>query len=203
MKCKGCKTISEEKKDSIIHAASDLFLCRGYGSVSMDEIASEANVSKRTVYNHFPAKDVLFAEVVRLTWKDLPHPEVPDGEGHTVRQALTDYCLELVNLLHSEKFIKLLRLVMGESGRFPELKKMYSESGIRPTIETLSEYLRAQTAEGKLKTDDPLLASKQLIGMVKESLFWPVQLGIAPEPTEEEERRIVNSSIDLFLKNYS
>jgi len=41
------------KRDAILEAASKLFLEVGFGAASMDSIASAAQVSKQTVYNHF------------------------------------------------------------------------------------------------------------------------------------------------------
>ena len=52
------------KQQAIVLAAAELFLHQGYGAVSMDAIAAKAEVSKRTVYSHFPGKDALFAAVM-------------------------------------------------------------------------------------------------------------------------------------------
>jgi AcrR family transcriptional regulator len=49
-----------EKETEIINAARKLFTKYGYKKVSMDEIASEAGVTKKTVYSHFKDKDSLF-----------------------------------------------------------------------------------------------------------------------------------------------
>ncbi|MCD8490631.1 MAG: TetR/AcrR family transcriptional regulator, partial [Geovibrio sp.] len=59
---------TEIKRLAALEAAAELFLGKGYGSVSMDEIAAKAEISKRTLYNYFPAKDLLFGEVVRFIW---------------------------------------------------------------------------------------------------------------------------------------
>lgn len=48
------------KKDDIIQSAKELFTMYGYKKVSMDEIAANANVTKRTIYAHFKDKDELF-----------------------------------------------------------------------------------------------------------------------------------------------
>ena len=47
------------KKEQIIAAARKLFTKYGYKKVSMDEIAREANVSKKTVYAYFKDKEEL------------------------------------------------------------------------------------------------------------------------------------------------
>jgi len=48
------------KKEQIVEAARKLFTKYGYKKVSMDEIAKEAGVTKKTVYAYFKDKDELF-----------------------------------------------------------------------------------------------------------------------------------------------
>ncbi|MCD8492798.1 MAG: TetR/AcrR family transcriptional regulator C-terminal domain-containing protein, partial [Geovibrio sp.] len=88
------------------------------------------------------------------------------------RETLNSFSSKLLAVLRSERFISLLRLVMGESGRFPELTKFYSENGITLILANLAEYFRECTELGMLKTDRPDIASQQYLGMIKESLFW-------------------------------
>ena len=52
-------------RKSIVQAADRLFYGRGLVSVSMDAVAEEAGVTKRTVYDHFESKDELIAEVMQ------------------------------------------------------------------------------------------------------------------------------------------
>ena len=53
------------KRAAILDAAKRLFVAQGFDGVSMDQIASEAGVSKLTVYSHFGDKESLFGEAVR------------------------------------------------------------------------------------------------------------------------------------------
>lgn len=46
-------------REKIIHKASDLFLTLGFKSVTMDDIANELGISKKTIYVHFPNKTKL------------------------------------------------------------------------------------------------------------------------------------------------
>ena len=48
------------KKEMIIQTARDLFTKFGYKKVSMDEIAREAKVTKKTIYSYFKDKDSMF-----------------------------------------------------------------------------------------------------------------------------------------------
>lgn len=194
---------TEIKRLAALEAAAELFLGKGYGSVSMDEIAAKAEISKRTLYNYFPAKDFLFGEVVRFIWSGLNMPELPPAKGSDIRETLNSFSSKLLAVLRSERFISLLRLVMGESGRFPELTKFYSENGITLILANLAEYFRECTELGMLKTDRPDIASQQYLGMIKESLFWPVLLGVFPMPSKEHDEDVMEKAADLILTVYS
>ncbi len=191
-------TLTQKKKNAIIEAAAQLFLDKGYGNVSMDEIAAQAGVSKRTVYNHFPSKEILFSEIVRFTWSMYDLPIMHYHEGSDIRQDLINFSHKFLVMLRSERFTKLLRLVMGESGRFPELTALYSESGIRSLVKTLTDYL----ASTRKPIEDVPLAAMHYLGMVKEALFWPVMLGIVAQPTVQRDDEVIEKSTDMFLKLY-
>ena len=51
-------------RDAIVEAAVRLFLERGFGSVSMDELAEAAGVARRTLYNQFASKEEIFREML-------------------------------------------------------------------------------------------------------------------------------------------
>jgi TetR/AcrR family transcriptional regulator of autoinduction and epiphytic fitness len=64
--------LTDRKRQAIIEAAIDEFRTAGYETTSMDRIAARAEVSKRTIYNHFPSKEVLFAEILHHYGKRSP-----------------------------------------------------------------------------------------------------------------------------------
>ncbi|RPI05854.1 MAG: TetR/AcrR family transcriptional regulator [Ignavibacteriae bacterium] len=57
----------EEKKDEIriMEAAADRFMDAGLYKVTMDEIASDLRVSKKTIYKSFPSKEILLRSIVQ------------------------------------------------------------------------------------------------------------------------------------------
>ncbi|UCD09992.1 MAG: TetR/AcrR family transcriptional regulator [Dehalococcoidales bacterium] len=61
----GFEKRKEQKKESIIRAALDLFMQYGFKKVSVNDIAVKANVSPVTIYNHYGNKDSLVHEVIR------------------------------------------------------------------------------------------------------------------------------------------
>ena len=56
--------MGEPLKEKILSSARGLFLARGYRATTMDEIARQAGMSKRTLYETFPSKHAVAAEVV-------------------------------------------------------------------------------------------------------------------------------------------
>ncbi|PTS76575.1 helix-turn-helix domain-containing protein, partial [Stenotrophomonas sp. HMWF023] len=61
--------LTDRKREAIVRAAVEEFRSAGYEATSMDRIAAVAGVSKRTVYNHFPSKEELFALILEELWQ--------------------------------------------------------------------------------------------------------------------------------------
>jgi predicted transcriptional regulator len=51
-------------KDKIIHKATEMFINLGFKSITMDDIANEMGISKKTIYTHYNNKTELIREVV-------------------------------------------------------------------------------------------------------------------------------------------
>ena len=54
-----------QRRASLLDASVTVFARRGYEAARIDEIAAEADVSKALIYEHFPGKRELYAEIVR------------------------------------------------------------------------------------------------------------------------------------------
>ncbi|MGW5360246.1 TetR/AcrR family transcriptional regulator [Actinopolymorpha pittospori] len=64
METKIVSPVSMRRQELIVEAASRLFLSPGPGRVSMDDLARELGMSKKTIYRHFPDKHSLLTAVV-------------------------------------------------------------------------------------------------------------------------------------------
>lgn len=58
-------------KENIIHTATELFLNQGFKSVTMDEIAQELTMSKKTLYQHYNNKETIVAVVVDQLFENI------------------------------------------------------------------------------------------------------------------------------------
>ena len=194
-------TRSDRKRAAIIAAAREAFLKDGFGATSMDRIAALADVSKRTVYNHFENKEALFSAFIRDFYKDLLdgdrfvlNPAAPPGK------ALRSFAAALLNELARPDRQDLIRLVIAESRRFPQLSALYFAEGKEPAVGKLATYLAQQVERGSLAIPDVPLAAQQFLGMLKESWFWPFVLGLQPA---QDGDIIVEQAVTTFLARYA
>ncbi|WP_396162792.1 TetR/AcrR family transcriptional regulator [Flavobacterium sp.] len=58
-------------KDKIINKAKEMFLRLGFKSITMDDIACEMCISKKTIYKYFSNKDILIEESVQMVHKEI------------------------------------------------------------------------------------------------------------------------------------
>ncbi len=82
-------SVSDQKKKQIVEAAIAEFQEKGYAGASMDRISERAQVSKRTVYNHFESKDVLFRAINQCLADQINSAlELPYDPDLPIRDAL-------------------------------------------------------------------------------------------------------------------
>jgi AcrR family transcriptional regulator len=75
-------SVSEERRSEVIvDAASRLFLAPGLGRVSMDELARELGMSKKTIYRHFPDKHSLMTAVLDRQFGAIERTLVAAAQG--------------------------------------------------------------------------------------------------------------------------
>ncbi|MFG1201942.1 MULTISPECIES: TetR/AcrR family transcriptional regulator [Xanthobacter] len=180
-------------------AARRLFLERGYEGTSMDAVAAAAPVSKRTLYQHFPGKAELFAAVIDDAWSHFTRaPMLPGDTAGDPRAVLRAYVGRLTEHWERPDVVPLLRLVIAEAPRFPELSQAYFAVGKEPALKGLGAYFATLAGEGRLATSDPQLAAAQFLGAIKEPLFWPRVLGV---PVAFDASAAVERAIDGVLKD--
>jgi len=158
---------SEEKRDAIIDAASDLFLGRGLRATSMDAVADQANVSKQTVYSHFKNKEELFREVVVTKVESYGFAETALPEEPDLGAALFTIGTRFIDLLLDDEVVAMHRVVIGESVDYPEIAKLFYQTGPGTAIRSIAKFLDQQMRQGRLNTDDPRYASVLFLNMIR------------------------------------
>ena len=153
---------SVDKVEQILQGAMQEFLQHGYAGTSMDRVAVAAGVSKATVYSHFQDKEGLFKVLLeQLTSKkniSIFGTEPIEGEPVAILHQVAAKALE--HMINDKEHSAFMRVLIGESGRFPELAQICVRAMIKPVAETLTHYLAAP----ELKIPDPEATARILLG---------------------------------------
>ena len=199
---------SERKRDEIQRAALLLFSRDGYERTSVDAIAAEAGVSKRTVYNHFGDKENLFLAVVQRTFawmvglvgEILDRQLGPVREPAAVEPALVAALLEVArNVTQLPERTALLRLIISEATRFPVLAQPWRDRGT--VTDVFTNRLAQLTDRGLLSFGDPVQAMQHLSALTLNQLNTRSLWGTLPL-TDAEIEQVIRSGVRVFLLAY-
>lgn len=196
------KRLTDLKRSAIIQAAISEFRTSGFEITSMDKIAATAGVSKRTVYNHFPSKEELFAEILHKLWASISaQSEIVYRSDLPLRQQLENILRAKLQLLADDNFLDLARVAIAAAIHSPErAQNMVARLGERE--EGLTLWIRAALADGRLKPTDAEFAATQIHGLLKSFAFWPQITMGQPPLAADMQTRVVESALDMFLGHY-
>ena len=187
-------------REAFLTAALESFLEKGYAATSIEGVARDAGVAKITIYRHFNNKEKLFHEAVHRAVRGVRDSVQATlvRRGQSERQILLNLIEHLYLSATEPKTLALLRLVIAEAVRFPELaKSVYAENDyvLAPVVEYLAEAHRA----GTLHVSSPELAAVQLSTLA----FGGVRFFISkPLPGPEERRVWAEGIVDLVLQGW-
>ncbi len=191
----------ETKANVILAGALREFLENGYKGTSVDRLAKAAGVSKPTLYNHFKDKEALFAAVIRQQVRifyqdvavlaiDMPVSGDPKVLLHSIFSAMLTRMLN-----NTDKHQDFIRLMIGESGRFPHLAQEVAKSIHKPVIDKLSQILKLHP---EIDCLDPDMTAASILG----SLIYFVMTQYilhASEILPLERDRYINQLVEMAV----
>lgn len=193
----------ERRRLEIVRVAETVFLLSGFAATTMSAVAAEAGASKETLYRHFGSKEGLFAEVVENRARLLREKLDADFDRpDAMADVLHDLGTRLLTHMHGPEVMCLLRIVISEVPRDPEIGRIFYVHGPERTRLRLAEYLGAARERGEFHGDTDLAASIFLAAIVGSlHLVRLTHLDIpVPSPSEVQER--VTEVVAMFLQRY-
>ncbi len=194
---------SVEKVEAILRGAMQEFLTHGFAATTMDKVTAAAGVSKTTVYSYFQDKEKLFIALIErlITTHECvlneQSPEIFQGEPAEVLAALANYFLDQFSKKVSDtpEFLDLMRLMIGESGRFPMLAQHMVSCIDKSIVQIVTQYLCSQP---ELQLTDPEATTRIFLGaMVHFTMIeYMLQSG---EVMPMERERLVNCLVSLIV----
>ncbi len=137
----------------ILDAALKVFAAKGYAAARMDDIARQAGVTKGTIYLYFENKEAVFKSLVR---ESIGNAVAAVAEGlrsydgsarDLLRGALTTVAALLVN---SDRVV-LPKIIIAESGNFPELARFYRFEIIEKGLTAFAAVVERAMADGEFR----------------------------------------------------
>src|SRR5271170_3734246 len=191
----------DETRQIIYQAARHQFADNGYAATSMETVARGAGVSTKTLYRLIPNKAALFESMV----SDRLDRVLADVNLHAVDVADIDEGLyaalmACADLALDKEVVALQRMVLQETGKFPELAGAFYNNGILRTAAALSGWLSTQQKRGLIALDDAEEAAGMLLGMVADAPRRAAVFGGLPLPSRAQIEARVRNCVALFLR---
>jgi len=173
----------ERRKDArpqeLLAAALDLFVERGFASTRLEDVARRAGVSKGTLYLYFTNKEELFKAVVRENI-------VPAlGEAEDIISTFDGHSADLMRCvmmgwwerLGATKVSGIIKLVMAESGNFPDLAMFYKEEVIARSASMMVSMFERGIARKEFRPIDVNIMTQVLIAPMLMLITWKHSVG--------------------------
>jgi TetR/AcrR family transcriptional regulator, mexJK operon transcriptional repressor len=193
------------KREQIRAAAQRLFLELGYERASMDAIAREAGVSKQTLYHYYAAKEQLFVDVLRALTIERFQQEAPAAFAEQPVTSLVElevvllaYATSAVEHVLSPAYVALLRVLIAETPRFPQIAGHFRSSLIGQGSAAL-ETLLTRAWQAGIITHPP--SEEVLLLFVAPFLAYLLADGLIAGSAEPQKPapEVIQTHVRLFL----
>jgi AcrR family transcriptional regulator len=151
------------RRDAILAAALEEFSARGFAAARLEDVAQRAQVGKGTIYLHFRDKEALFQELVTtMLVPFIANIEATPPVGLPIRLVLERLIDLFVREIYGTERRKLVRLIMTEGPRFPQLAEFHYHNVVERAVAAMRGLLQAAHRRGELR-NDALVRFPQLV----------------------------------------
>ena len=143
-----------ERPQEILEAAFVEFSRNGYAMTTLDRVAERAGVTKGTIYVYFENKEHLFISMVREITKatlDTVHEMLETHEGSTADLLRAQFSFIYQHIVEDRRRREVLRMLIAEAPRFPELADRYHQEILRPCLDMLRQAIQRGMDRGEFR----------------------------------------------------
>ncbi len=187
----------DSPRERILAAARKIFLDGPPEQATMDAVAQQAGMSKKTIYREFKSQAELLATLLIENVADMGG-FLPPGADDDIELELYGMLVRMVTHFTSPRSMALARLIISEVRRYPELVNASKPKGF--PRELLAQWLAAPVVRAKFQIEDPDDAAAMLFGMVmQDSGFKLLVMNNAVMPQHLIETR-ARRAVQIFLR---
>jgi AcrR family transcriptional regulator len=151
---------SETAQTAILSAAIALLLDQGLHTMSMDDVAERAGVSKATIYRWWASKELLALDALSTEWATPTSTKQRDTGS--LRGDLLAQLRPWVRQLNERPFGRVIAGLIAEAQTDPGFAKLYREHFIQPRRDATRPLLLRAIARGEIGPDTDLELSLDL-----------------------------------------
>lgn len=165
---------ADDRPREICAAALEVFAEKGFAAARLEEIAKRAGVSKGTLYLYFKDKEDLFRAVVR----DNVSPNIDQVREAMLAvdipfaQIVPMFLAKLSSVASTMPLGAVVKMVIGESGNFPELARVWHDQVVSKALGVLVALIEKAQASGEVRPGDPRLHAFSLMGPMLMGLLY-------------------------------
>jgi AcrR family transcriptional regulator len=153
------------RREQILGAASRVFAEKGFSRATTREVARAASISEGTIYNYFEDKDALLLTILdRLNETERRAADFEEGMATDFRDFLEQYLRRRMSLIWENRDV--FRVVLSEMLVSSELRKLYLQRVVEPTMKIAEENFRLRMEQGEARETDAPLAMRSVAGAV-------------------------------------
>ncbi|RYY98751.1 MAG: TetR/AcrR family transcriptional regulator [Alphaproteobacteria bacterium] len=189
--------VSVSPRERILAAARKIFLDGLPEHATMDAVAQQAGMSKKTIYREFKSQVELLGALLMENVADMgefPGPKL----GDDIEIELYGMLVRMVGHFTSPRSMALFRLIVSEVRRYPELMSATKPKGF--PRELLADWLASPIVREKYTIEDPDDAAAMLFGMVMQDSGFKlmvVSTSVMPQHVIEARAR---RAVQIFLR---
>jgi len=172
------KETRTERRDAILDAALAEFAAQGFAATRLDDIARRAAVAKGTLYLYFRDKESLFKELVRSRLSPLVGAIRTAAARDLSVRAVVELILNVfLTEIYGTGRKDIIRLIISEGPRFPELAEFYHREVIARVLPLLRRRLRQAVKSGELRQDALVRFPQLLVAPALVAILWSALFG--------------------------
>jgi AcrR family transcriptional regulator len=202
VKNKGGRPLLEDvprRNEHLLDIATEIFVRLGYNATTLDRIAAEAGVAKRTIYARYPDKQALFFAVMRRLSERRVFENLWEEDDLSLRDGLRRRAHQMMERSLSDQELAVARLFMVELAHFPELGKTLWKAVENEQGGSMIEYFRSHQRKRNMRSMNLALLSELFLFNIY-SFTNRIALHQRDKPTEEEIAAYIDNMVDVMVR---
>ncbi len=190
----------QARPKEILDAALVVFAEKGFAAARMEDIAAKAGVTKGTIYLYFPSKEEVFKSLAREHIGETLGQIIVQAQNYegTLREFLALVLTVMGDKLQTSEFPIFPKIIIAESGNFPELARFWRTEVIDKALGMLTSVITKAVARGEIREVPPDYVARLCVAPFIMSVIW--RTVIAPTDTVPfDYRKFLNLHLDVLL----